>query len=97
MFIAGKWCAYEIALICVATLVSVVIMYAQAQSAHGSRVPRWLLALTFVADNNSVVDTLDKDGRLSMPMNTPETKVWVHNQCFFIFRTTHFFRNVCGM
>ncbi len=37
---------------CVATLVSLVIMYAHAQAAYGVRVPRWLLALTFVADNS---------------------------------------------
>ena len=95
-FIVGKWCAYEIALICVATLASVVIMYAHAQSAYGTRVPRWLLAVTCVA-NNSIVDALDKDREHTMPMNTAETKVCFPNICFGIFRATQFYCNACGM
>jgi hypothetical protein len=74
MAITGKWCAYEIALICVATLASIVIMYAHAQSAYGTRVPWWLLKLTFVVDN-SIADTLNKNYEHTMPMNTVETNV----------------------
>ena len=96
MSVSGKWCAYEIALICAATLVSVMIMYAQVQSAYGMRVPWWLLAVAFVADN-SCADTLDKDVKHTMPMNTAETQVCFHNQYFYIFRTTQFFCIACGM
>jgi hypothetical protein len=49
-------------------------MYAHAQSAYGARVPRWLLAVTFLADN-SVADTLNKDREHTTPINTAETNV----------------------
>jgi hypothetical protein len=88
MSIAGKWCAYEITLICVATLANCVIIYAHSQSAYGARVPRWLLAVTFFADN-SVADTLEKDNEHMMPMDTVETTVGFQNLCIYIHLEQH--------
>ncbi len=89
MFFAGKWCAYEITLICAATLASVVIMYVHAQSAYGVRVPKWLLKLTFVAD------TLDKDSEHTMPTNTVDTKVCFHSRMGLDMSSPTLFHNQC--